>query len=191
MSCRPFSACLILPVLLFLLVLFIVPVTSASAPTVTGITPSSGPNTTSVSITDLAGTGFQSGANITLTPVNVTPVHKGSIADSAGGAKLSNPYSVYVAGNYAYVASADSNALEIVDISNPASPTHKASIANGVGGALLTSPHSVYVSGNYAYVASYGSNALEIVNITDPTSPTHKGKILNGDGGANLIGPYG
>jgi len=192
MSFQPVSVRLILPLLLFLLVvLLIVPVTGAAAPTVTGITPSSGANTTTVSITNLAGTGFQSGANITLTPVNVTPVHKGSIADSAGGAKLSNPYSVYVAGNYAYVASADSNALEIVDISNPASPTHKASITDGTGTALLSNPHSVYVSGNYAYVASYGSNALEIVDITDPASPTHKGKILNGDGGANLIGPYG
>jgi PGF-pre-PGF domain-containing protein len=37
------------------------------APTVTSITPATGPNTTSVSITNLAGTGFISGAKVNLT----------------------------------------------------------------------------------------------------------------------------
>jgi len=48
--------------------------------------------------------------------------------------------SVYVSGTYAYVASSESNALEIVDISNPALPVHKGSIVNGAGGALLSLP---------------------------------------------------
>ena len=36
-----------------------------------------------------------------------------------------------VSGNYAYVASYQSNALEIVDISNPAVPVHKGKLVNG------------------------------------------------------------
>ena len=63
------------------------------------------------------------------------------------------------------MASYSSNALEIVDISNPAAPVHKGSLANGAGGALLNQPISVFVSGNYAYVASFSSNALEIVDL--------------------------
>ena len=100
-----------------------------------------------------------------------------------------DPFSVYVSGNYAYVASFDSNALEIVDVSNPANPVHKGSISNGAGGALLNGPVSVYVSGNYAYVASMASNALEIVDVSNPANPVHKGSISNGAGGALLNNP--
>jgi len=39
----------------------------SSTPTITGITPSAGVNTTSISITNLAGTKFQSGAKVNLT----------------------------------------------------------------------------------------------------------------------------
>ena len=91
------------------------------------------------------------------------PVHKGSI--SAGGRTLlSNPRSVFVSGNYAYVASYGNNALEIVNVSNPAKPVHAGSITDG-GGACLKLPTSVFVSGNYAYVAGSGSNGLEIIDV--------------------------
>ena len=166
-------------------------VTAPPPPAVTGITPATGINTTTVSITDLSGTNFASGANVMLTPVNSNPVHKGSIVDGAGGALLGNPLSVYVSGNYAYVASQSSGALEIVDVSNPANPVHKGSISNGAGGALLGDPHGVYVSGNYAYITSWGSNALEIVDVSNPANPVHKGSIVDGTGGALLNYPYG
>ncbi|MBI4992556.1 MAG: hypothetical protein HZC26_00220 [Candidatus Magasanikbacteria bacterium] len=116
------------------------------------------------------------------------PTHKGSIANGAGGAALSGSYSVFVSGNYAYIASRNSSALEIVDISNPANPVHKGSISNGSGGALLSAPNSVFVSGNYAYVTSI-SDALEIIDISNPANPVHKGSISNGSGGALLNDP--
>lgn len=97
------------------------------------------------------------------------PVHKGSIADGAGGALLNNPWSLFVSGNYAYVGSQTSDAVEIIDISNPASPAHKGSIANGAGGASLVDPYGIFVSGNYVYVATYGnttSGALEIIDVS-------------------------
>ncbi len=81
-----------------------------------------------------------------------------------------SPQSVFVSGNYAYVAKGfGSNDLEIVDVTNPASPVRKGSIANVVN-VLLSNPVSVYISGNYAYVASYDSNALEIVDIGTVTA---------------------
>jgi hypothetical protein len=115
-------------------------------------------------------------------------VHKGSISNGTGGALLAYPYDVFVSGNYAYVASSESSALEIIDVSNPAVPVHKGSISNGTGGALLDFPTSVFVSGNYAYVTSYSSDALEIVDVSNPAAPVHKGSISDGTGGAILAG---
>jgi len=124
--------------LLIFAVLFI-PVASA-APAINGITPATGLNTSTVLISDLNGTGFLSGASVMLTPVNVNPFHHGSVHSGSGGALLENPLGVFVSGNYAYVTSNTSNALEIVDISNPASPVHAGNIVNGSGGALLENP---------------------------------------------------
>lgn len=107
---------------------------------------------------------------------------------ASGGAMLNKPNSVFVSGNYAYVASGDSNALEIIDISNPAIPTHKGSIANGTNGAELFAPSSVFVSGNYAYVTSQLANTLEIVDISDPANPTHVNTLHNGENRAQIAG---
>ncbi len=174
---------------IFCLVLLMTPaVAGAEIPAVTGISPSSGVNNSLVAITNLAGTNFINGATVMLTPVTVNPVHKGSIING-GSALLLNPRGVFVSGNYAYVASTGSNALEIVDVTNPAAPTHKGSISNG-GSTLLSTPRGVYVSGNYAYVASTGSNALEIVDVTNPAVPMHAGSLSTGVGGALLTSPY-
>ena len=156
--------------------------------TVSSIVPATGINTTTVSITTLSGTNFKSNATVLLTPVNSNPIHKGSITYGTGDALLEWPESVYVSGNYAYIASHDSWALEIVNISNPASPVHTSSIIAGTGGANLQCPNSVYVSGSNAYVACDCGNALEVVDISNPTSPTHKGSITDGTGGALLAG---
>ena len=115
--------------------------------------------------------------------------HEGKITDGTGGAALSRPRSVFVRGNYAYIVSSYSNALEIVNISDPSSPTHTGKITDGTNGAALDSPRSVFVQGNYAYIVSSISNALEIVNISDPTTPTHEGKIINGTSGAAIDSP--
>jgi hypothetical protein len=166
----------------------LVGIANAADPLVSGVTPAYGINTTTVMITNLSGTNFMPGATIMLTPVNVNPMHKGSIVNGSDGAALSGAYGVYISGNYAYIASYASNALEIVDISNPAKPVHKGSIVDGSVGATLNGSTSVYVSGNYAYVASYYSNALEIVDVSNPAKPVHKGSIVNGSGGAMLNG---
>ena len=90
------------------------------------------------------------------------PVHKGSLKDGASGAQLVGPSSVYVTGRYAYVTSYDSNALEIVDISNPANPIQISWAYTG------SSPYGVALSGNYAYLAAHYSPSFCVIDISNP-----------------------
>ena len=116
----------------------------------------------------------------------VAPSQTGVIQNGSGPVpNLANPQSVFVSGNYAYVASKGSNALEIIDITLPGIPVHKGSLTNGTGGALLNQPQSVYVSGNYAYVTS--SNALEILDVSNPISPVHKASFATVPNGALFV----
>jgi hypothetical protein len=141
-------------------------------------------------LTDYGGVnGIKGGLEIVDVTNPASPVYQGNLRDGTGGALLNYPNSVFVSGNYAYVASFASNALEIVDVTNPAAPVHKSSLTNGTGGAVLSEAWSVFVSGNYAYVASRGSNALEIVNVANPAAPVHAGSLTDGTGGALLSSP--
>jgi hypothetical protein len=112
--------------------------------------------------------------------VPTAPVHKGSISNGASGALLNNPRSVFVSGNFAYVASQGSNAVEIIDVSNPSAPAHYSSLVNGAGGAYLVNPHHITVSGSKAYVTAEESSNLgflEIIDIATPAVPLHLGKF--------------
>ncbi|MCK4642096.1 hypothetical protein KAU32_00530 [bacterium] len=88
-------------------------------------------------------------------------------------------HGVYVSGNYAYVADADSG-LQIINISDPSAPT--------LAGTCNTpySAYGVYVSSNYAYVADCDSG-LQIININDPSAPTLAGTYNTPD---NAYGVY-
>ena len=94
------------------------------------------------------------------------PTHAGKITNGTGGAVLNYANSVFVEGDFAYIASTNSDALEVVNISNPSSPTHKAKVVDGIGGVALNDPHSVFVQGNYAYVTATGSQALTVIDIS-------------------------
>jgi len=75
------------------------------------------------------------------------------------------PTSIYVAGNYAYITSADT--VSIFDISNPAIPVE-------VGSTTYAGSYALTVSGKYAYVASESSGAnhgIAILDISNPSSP--------------------
>jgi hypothetical protein len=157
-------------------------------PTVSSIAPSTG-HTGSVSITDIEGTNFVNGADVMLKSASLNPRHVGSLVNGTGGALLNDPARVTISGNYAYIASNTSNALEIVNLSNPFAPVHEGRIVNGEGGAYLNGPYDVAVSGKYAYVASYRDDAIEIIDISNPSAPVHKSNISNGVGGALLVDP--
>jgi hypothetical protein len=76
--------------------------------------------------------------------------------------------SVYVSGNYAYVA-ADDEGLQVIDIINPESPEIVGSLTmQNSGRAWL-----VHVSDSYAYVVSNltGDFSLEAIDIGDPQNP--------------------
>jgi len=107
------------------------------------------------------------------------PVHYASLVTGAGNALLNNPCDLEIADDYPYlyVASAGSNALEIVNITNPAAPSHMGSIVTGTDGALLSNPQSVTVAGYNAFVTSKGYDALEIVDISNQSAPVHRGSL--------------
>ena len=85
---------------------------------------------------------------------------------------------ISVQGNYAYVISENSNALQVIDISTPSTPTPVGNIShNGSLNTLLNSPRNIFVQGNYAYVASWGSNALQVIDISNPAEPRAAGNI--------------
>ncbi|MBA7516736.1 hypothetical protein ES705_08784 [subsurface metagenome] len=73
---------------------------------------------------------------------------------------------MYVSGDYLFIA--DTNTLQIFDISDPNSPSYSTSIVTP--GAAV----DVFVEGNYAYIADY-DGGLYIVDISDPTSPSKAG----------------
>lgn len=105
-------------------------------------------------------------------------------------ALLNTPFSIFVEGDYAYIASGGSNALEIVEVSNPLAPRHRGSLIDGNGGVpYLNNAFGVYVSNSYAFVASRYSYALEIVDVSSKGNPVHKGSIIQGSGGALFINP--
>lgn len=76
--------------------------------------------------------------------------------------------SVYVSGNYAYVA-ADDEGLQVIDIVNPESPEIVGSLAMQNSGRAWF----VHVSDSYAYVVSdlTGNFSLEAIDISDPENP--------------------
>jgi hypothetical protein len=100
------------------------------------------------------------------------------IGNNNSHTSFSYPTSIYVNGNYAYIASAINGGLVIIDISNPTSPIIKGYLAHGPDGSWLA-PSATYVKGNYAYISneSEGYKGLEIVDITNPEVPVHKGNL--------------
>ncbi|HZY80327.1 MAG TPA: fibronectin type III domain-containing protein [Cyclobacteriaceae bacterium] len=120
-----------------------------------------------------------------------SPQQVSVLSDGNGSAPyLMGAWSIYLSGDYAYIACSFGNSVEIVDISDPLNPTHKGSLLDGGGSApFLNNPTSIYVQGNYAYVASGGSSALEVIDVSDPANPVHYKALLDGDGGAFMNGP--
>ncbi len=86
---------------------------------------------------------------------------------------LDNPESIVIDWNYAYIASAVSDAIEIINISNPNNPTHVANIVNWAWWARLDDPRAIIKSWNYLYVAVNRSDSIEIIDVSTPSTPSH------------------
>ena len=122
------------------------------------------------------------------------PTLAATLAHNAAGPLLAGPTAIALSGdgNYAYVTSATSNALQIIDIRNPLVPVARGALVNGTAGAQLLSPSALTVVGNTAFVTSNGTTkAVQIVDVSNPLAPTPKGQLLDTIGGASLNGPTG
>ena len=91
---------------------------------------------------------------------NVPTTNLGSTSTS-----LNSPVSVFVSGQYAYIASYNNNELVIDDVSNPANPTFISEVS-----ILYGNPDAVYVQGHYAYVASV-NGPVSIYDVSNPSTP--------------------
>ena len=83
---------------------------------------------------------------------------------SSVGTTSDGVYSTYIAGNYAYVASANGGLL-ILDISNPKNPVQVGSYTTGPN----LSVRNVVVAGNYAYIDNGGN--VSILDVSNCASP--------------------
>ena len=113
----------------------------------------------------------------------LNPVQAGLISASDIVA-LNNPNSIFVSGDYAYVADSNSSSLEILNISKPSNPVHVGVISD----SLMSDAFKVFVSGKYAYVISdlgglYGTGGLTIIDVSNPASPIKLGTFQNGVNG--------
>ncbi len=104
----------------------------------------------------------------------------GSYNDSDSPYSISQPYSVFVSGNYSYIV-AYSDSLTILNVTNKSNPTPVGEYIDSNPPYSIEYPHSVFVLGDYAYVTSYVDDSLTIINISDKTSPTGIGEYIDLD----------
>ena len=101
------------------------------------------------------------------------------------------PRDIVVNGNYAYVASTNnSQELQIVDVTNPASP----SLAGTYNASGTANAFSVAVSGLTAFLAKDTSSSAEFfsINISNPSSPSLRDTLEFGSAmnGIAIVGNY-
>ena len=135
-------------------------------------------NASGVGVLDVDTTDLRVDIGANGTPIGQFYV-SGNVPTAAAGSVSTgtNPYNVYVQGNYAYVANFGSNTLTIYDVSIPTSPTSE-------GSATLPGsnphPYAVYVQGKYAYVIAENTNILYIYDVSNPHAPTLAGSVATG-----------
>ncbi len=89
-----------------------------------------------------------------------------STLDTPGRAR-----SLFLLGDYVYLADGNGGGLQIIDVTEPASPSIVSEYATS-GDAL-----DVYVVGEYAYVADGAIGGLLILDVSDPASPELAGSV--------------
>ncbi|HCC73457.1 MAG TPA: hypothetical protein DEP92_01500, partial [Candidatus Komeilibacteria bacterium] len=82
---------------------------------------------------------------------------------------LNWPRSVFVAGNYAYIADYSRDALIIMDVSDPTDPVYITEVRPGGDNGNLNGANSVFVKGNYAYVTAEESDTFAVIDVSGLT----------------------
>ncbi len=154
---------------------------ATGAPVISSVTPSEAGGAANITLT-VCGSGFEPRAEIVLTPVNITPVLKGSIPDGSSEAFLIRPTTLIISGDYAYVTGPE-NHLDIINISDPAHPVHTTRMITRTNGIDMA------IGGPYAYVI--GGNALDIIDISNPAKPVSAGFISSDTSDSILHAAYG
>jgi DNA-binding beta-propeller fold protein YncE len=109
------------------------------------------------------------------------------------GWELARPVSVYVAGNYAYVASQDNDRLVVINVTDP-----RNMFPTGFVTETLDAPSDVYVSGGYAYVTSRNNDRLSVFDLRnagergrwDPHLAGHTSEWLDGPDEVHVRGNH-
>ena len=90
--------------------------------------------------------------------------------------------------NILAIAADSSQAVTLVDISNPASPILRSVIKPGVEGyPSLFYPRRVAFSGNLLAITSSAENSVTLVDATNPSNPVRKGYFPNGQAGISYL----
>ncbi|MEM9336920.1 MAG: hypothetical protein AAGA35_03635, partial [Patescibacteria group bacterium] len=115
------------------------------------------------------------------------PTFIGVLADGTGGAALFGAQDIEIVGNHAYIIASTGllggTALQIVDITNPATPAH---VGNTTvfhdGGCVVACPSDatdIAIVGSYAYITFGIDDALIVVDISDSETPTYVGEAIS------------
>jgi fibronectin type 3 domain-containing protein len=99
--------------------------------------------------------------------------HASTIVASITDARLDGARTVAVAGNTAFVAAQNADAVVAVDISQPAAPR----IVGTVTAPALDGATGIVLTGNYAAVTSRVAGTLSILDVHDPSTPVLVGSV--------------
>ncbi|NUJ97685.1 hypothetical protein HGA92_02755 [Candidatus Gracilibacteria bacterium] len=131
--------------------------------------------------------------NIADISVPTTPVFVNKIIHNAANPLLDGVDGLFKVGNFIYVASYLSSALEILEVSYPKTIqfqqlNHKGKINSTT---TYSGAYDVIVDGNYAYMTNYLRDSVSILNISNPANPTFVSEIVNNAGTIRLDGASG
>jgi hypothetical protein len=84
------------------------------------------------------------------------------------------PYTIAVAGRYAYVTNLGLDTLTVIDVTYPTNPVTVGTVT------LDNDPYGVAVAGRYAYVTNYTAGTLNVVDVSTKASPVKVGGVAVG-----------
>jgi hypothetical protein len=145
---------------------------------------------------NLLAIGAVSSNAVTLVDVSnpATPVKRAELVNGAGGyTNLSGVYSVALSesGNLLAIAASGSNAVTLVNVSNPANPVKLAELRDGVGGYQINGASSVALSSNRLAIAngnaSTGNYTVTVVDVSIPANPVLVDTAIDGLNGVDYL----
>lgn len=133
---------------------------------------------TEKAIKDYVQRGSWIGATSTLTAGPNAPAFLSSIRTT-----FTDASAVACSGNYAFIVSAISNDMVVLDITDPRQP-----LKVGIGTGNINKATAIAIQGNYAYITCFNTNRLSIFDISNPIVPIEKGNfVINADMPSDIV----